>query len=277
MQVNITLNLNLMKRTFIKLIIPAITLLIVISCSTVMITGRKQFLLFSQGEITSLSDASYKEISATSKVSANKTYVNMVSKVGLNLTKAVENYVKKNSLTGALEGINWKFDVFENEQINAFCLPNGNIVFYSGIMKYANTPDFIAVVMGHEIAHTLAKHGNERMSQEAVTGAVGQALANMIGTQSEKNKALFEVAFGLGSNLGVLLPYSRKHEYEADKLGLIIMAMAGYNINAAPEFWQKMASTGSNIEFLSTHPSDENRIAQIKKALPEAAKYAAAK
>lgn len=277
MQVNITLNLNLMKRTFIKLIIPAITLLIVISCSTVMITGRKQFLLFSQGEITSLSDASYKEISATSKVSANKTYVNMVSKVGLNLTKAVENYVKKNSLTGALDGINWKFDVFENEQINAFCLPNGNIVFYSGIMKYANTPDFIAVVMGHEIAHTLAKHGNERMSQEAVTGAVGQALANMIGTQSEKNKALFEVAFGLGSNLGVLLPYSRKHEYEADKLGLIIMAMAGYNINAAPEFWQKMASTGSNIEFLSTHPSDENRIAQIKKALPEAAKYAAAK
>lgn len=266
-----------MKRTFIKLIIPAITLLIVISCSTVMITGRKQFLLFSQGEITSLSDASYKEISATSKVSANKTYVNMVSKVGLNLTKAVENYVKKNSLTGALDGINWKFDVFENEQINAFCLPNGNIVFYSGIMKYANTPDFIAVVMGHEIAHTLAKHGNERMSQEAVTGAVGQALANMIGTQSEKNKALFEVAFGLGSNLGVLLPYSRKHEYEADKLGLIIMAMAGYNINAAPEFWQKMASTGSNIEFLSTHPSDENRIAQIKKALPEAAKYAAAK
>lgn len=268
-----------MKKSFFKFSVTAIALLLIVSCSTVMITGRKQFLLFSQGEITSLSEASYKEISAKAKPSANKTYLSMVTKVGKDLTTAVGIYAKKNGMESVLEGINWKFEVYESEDVNAFCLPSGQIVFYSGIMKYASTPDMIAVVMGHEIAHAIARHGNERMSQEAVTGAVGQAVGAVLATKSEKNQALFQTAFGLGSQLGIILPYSRKHEYEADRIGLTIMAMAGYNINAAPLFWEKMssASKSSKIEFFSTHPSDESRIAEIKRYLPEAAKFAGVK
>ena len=257
-----------------KLLIAGVLFAILISCGKVMITGRSQVLLFSQGELTSLSEQAYTELMSKSEPSMNRSHINMVKKVGQDLTQAVERYAKQNGWEKALEGITWKFDVVKSDQVNAFCLPNGNIVFYEGIMKITNTPDLVAVVMGHEIAHALAKHGNERMSQEVLVGAAGQAISAYLGSESQKTQMIFGLAFGVGTQLGVLLPYSRKHEYEADRLGLIIMAMAGYDINVAPGFWEKMSAGGnSKLEFFSTHPSDANRIAQIKKVLPEAATY----
>jgi predicted Zn-dependent protease len=264
----------LKKKLSLLVIIIGISLFTIISCGKVMITGRNQVLLFSQGELTSLSEQAYTELMSKSEPSVNRSHINMVKKVGQDLTQAVERYVKQNGWEKALEGITWKFDVVKSDQVNAFCLPNGNIVFYEGIMKITNTPDLVAVVMGHEIAHALAKHGNERMSQEVLVGAAGQAISAYLGSESQKTQMIFGLAFGVGTQLGVLLPYSRKHEYEADRLGLIIMAMAGYDINVAPGFWEKMSAGGnSKLEFFSTHPSDANRIAQIKKVLPEAATY----
>jgi len=264
-----------MKKIFIKVVLLAIISVFMVACGKVMITGRNQVLLYSQGQVTSLSNQAYTDLMSKSVVSTNGLYKKMVNDVGVRLTTAVSEYLKLNGWEKELAGISWKFDVVKDETVNAFCLPNGNIVFYEGIMKITNTPDLVAVVMGHEIAHALAKHGNERMSQEAIVGVAGQALAAYVGTESQKTQAIFGMAFGLGTQLGVLLPYSRKHEYEADKLGLIIMSMAGYDINVAPGFWQKMSSSGSKQpEFISTHPSDENRIKKIMEVIPEAAKYA---
>lgn len=267
-----------MKKFLRGAIVLLTTAIVIISCSQVMITGRKQLLLFSQGDVASLSNQAYTEIMSESKLSTNKAYINTVREVGVRITNAVERYVKEKGLEHVLDGMTWKFDVIASDQVNAFCLPGGNIVFYEGIMKLTNTPDLVAVVMGHEIAHALAKHGNERMSQEMLIGTVGQAVSAFIGTENQKNQAIFQLAYGVGSQLGVVLPYSRKHEYEADRLGLIIMAMAGYNINVAPGFWEKMSEgKAANMEFFSTHPSDANRVKQILAVLPEAAKYAPSK
>lgn len=267
-----------MKKILSGILVIAFYALLITGCGKVMITGRSQVLLYSQGELTSLSNQAYSELMTKSKPSANQNSVKMVREVGAKITRAVAHYLKQNAGESALANINWKFDVIESDKANAFCLPNGNIVFFDGMMKITNTPDLVAVVMGHEIAHTLAKHGNERMSQEALVGVAGQALSQFIGTENQKTQAIFGLAYNLGSQLGVLLPYSRKHEYEADRIGLIIMAMAGYDVNVAPGFWVKMSQGGSKMpEFLSTHPSDENRIAQIKSFIPEALKYRPAK
>lgn len=251
-------------------------LITLIGCGQVMITGRKQVLLFSQGEITSLSNQAYVDIMSQSRLSSNNNHVAMVREVGERITSAVYRYAKEQGMESALAGYNWKFDVIADNQVNAFCLPNGNIVFYEGIMAITNTPDLVAIVMGHEIAHAIAKHGNERMSQEVLLGAAGQAISAVVGSQSVKQRAMFDLAFGIGTQLGVILPYSRKHEYEADRLGLIFMAMAGYNPNLAPAFWERMSQGKGGApmgEFFSTHPSDANRIKAINKILPEVAQY----
>lgn len=266
-----------MKNLLRKAIVLVTVAVVIISCSQVFMTGRKQILLIDQGQITSLSNQAYTNIMSESKMSSNKSHVNTVREVGYRITNAVGRYVKEKGLENVLEGMTWHFDVIASDQVNAFCLPNGNIVFYEGIMKFTNSPDLVAVVMGHEIAHALAKHGNERMSQEMLMSTVGQAASAFIG-ENQQNQAIFQLAFGLGTQLGVVLPYSRKHEYEADRLGLIIMAMAGYDINVAPGFWERMSEgKGGTMEFFSTHPSDENRIKQIRAVLPEAAKYSPSK
>jgi len=244
------------------------------SCGSVAITGRNQLLLFSDGEIASLSEQTYTEVVNTTGLSANQKYTADVREVGNKLVAAITEYMRVNNITGALDGFNWSFDVVKGEEINAFCLPSGRIVFYEGIMRIFKNKDEISFVMGHEIAHAIAKHGNERMSQQAVTGMVGEIASAALGGNS-KNQAIFDVAFGLGAQYGVVLPYSRKHEYEADKLGLIFMAMAGYDIEAAPAFWEKMSQgkETSGSDFFSTHPSDEKRIANIRKEMGEARKY----
>ena len=194
----------------------------------------------------------------------------MLKGVGQKMVSALESYMKKAGQEDALSGLTWEFQLVDSSAVNAFCLPNGKIVFFEGILKYADTPDYIAVVMGHEMAHAIAKHGNERMSQESTMNIVGSIAGEIIGAaRGESAQRLFQSGFGLGAQVGVLLPYSRKHEYEADKIGMYIMDIAGYNVNAAPEFWEKMleGGTGMSNDFLSTHPSDAKRIAALKEAI----------
>lgn len=244
--------------------------LLAASCGVVSFTGRKQVLLFSDSEITALSDQSYAEFMSTAKVSSDAEATRMLKGVGENMVSALESYMNSHGQSSALSGLKWEFQLVESSEINAFCLPSGQIVFYEGILKYADTPDYIAVVMGHEMAHAIAKHGNERMSQQAALELLGNAASEAIGAKKgAAAQNLFNIGFGLGTQAGVLLPYSRSHEYEADKIGMYIMDIAGYDINAAPAFWEKMldGQTGSTNDFFSTHPSDAKRIAALKEAI----------
>ena len=241
-----------------------------VSCGVVSFTGRKQILLFSESEITALSEQSYTDFMKSAKVSSDVVATKMVKEVGKKMVAALESYMVKNGQNGALKGLEWEFQLVNSSEVNAFCLPSGKIVFYEGILKYADTPDYIAVVMGHEMAHAIAKHGNERMSQQSVMNLLGNVASEVIGEKKGSTaQALFDIGFGIGSQAGVLLPYSRKHEYEADKIGMYIMDIAGYDVNAAPAFWEKMleGKTSSKSDFLSTHPSDAKRIAALKEAI----------
>ena len=245
-------------------------------CGSVAITGRRQVLLFDSGQISSLSDAAYQEVMSTSAISKNTQQTQMVLNVGTQMAQAVNNYMKQNGREQQLAAYSWGFTLIDSKEVNAFCLPNGKVVVYEGILPYASTADRLAVVIGHEMGHVIANHGNERMSQEALVNMVGAAGGAVLANKSEQTQAVFSLAFGMGTNLGVLLPYSRTHEYEADRLGLIFMAMAGYDINQAPAFWEMMSqgSAAKPPEFLSTHPSDANRMARLREAMPEAAMYA---
>ncbi|MCF0177643.1 MAG: M48 family metallopeptidase [Bacteroidales bacterium] len=261
-----------------KLIISYAALAIMLaSCGSVALTGRKQVLLFSDSEIMSLSAQSYDEFNATASPSTNKTATNMVTTVGKNMVSAMENYFTQIGQQSYMQGLTWKIDLVKSDEVNAFALPSGNIVIYEGMLNYANTADLIAVVIGHEMAHAIAKHSNERMSREAmVSTATNAAMAVASGsgkfTSSQLN--VFNTAIGLGSQYGVTLPFSRKQEYEADRIGLIIMAIAGYDISQAPLLWEKMSTKGTSVpEFLSTHPSDTNRINNLNKCMEEAKGY----
>ena len=258
-----------MKR--IKFITAAVALAVMAaSCGVVSFTGRKQLLLFSDSEIMSLSDQSYAELMKTEKISSNTSATKMVKEVGARMVSALESYLKSKGETSTLSGLNWEFQLVKSDEVNAFCMPSGKIVFYEGILGYANTPDYIAVVMGHEMAHAIAKHGNERMSQQSVMNILGSVASEAIGERKgAAAQNLFNIGFGLGSKAGVLLPYSRKHEYEADKIGMYIMDIAGYDVNAAPAFWEKMQGGNKSdaSDFMSTHPSDSKRIAALKEAI----------
>lgn len=248
----------------------AIMAFLAVSCGVVSFTGRKQILLFSDSDIAALSDESYAEFMATAKVSSDAAATKMLVNVGEKMVSALEAYMQTHGMSSALSGLTWEFQLVESEEVNAFCMPSGKIVFYEGILKYADNPDFIAVVMGHEMAHAIAKHGNERMSQESAMNLIGSVASEMVGVKKGATaQNLFNVAFGLGAQAGVLLPYSRKHEYEADKIGVYIMQLAGYDINAAPKFWEKMLDGGSAnaTDFFSTHPSDVKRIAALKEVI----------
>lgn len=262
--------LQIMKLSLKNIAAVAAAVLITASCGVVSFTGRKQILMFSDGEIAALSDESYKEFMSTARLSSDMEATKMLKGVGQKMVSALESYMKKNGQEEALSGLTWEFQLVDSAAVNAFCLPNGKIVFFDGILKYADTPDYIAVVMGHEMAHAIAKHGNERMSQEAAVNLLGSLASDAVGLKKgAAAQNLFNIGFGIGSQVGLLLPYSRKHEYEADKIGMYIMDIAGYNVNAAPEFWEKMleGGTGMSNDFLSTHPSDAKRIAALKEAI----------
>lgn len=257
-----------------KISIPLI-LLLVLTCATAPVTGRKQLLLIPNSELNSMSFQQYSEFISSNKLSGDKQKTAMVKEVGGRIQTAVEKYFAGRGESEHLRGYEWEFNLVEDSAVNAWCMPGGKVVVYTGILPVTQNENGLAVVMGHEIAHAVANHGNERMSQGLVTQLGGMALAKALETKKEETQNLFLTAYGVGATIGVLLPYSRTHEAEADHLGLIFMAMAGYNPQGAVEFWQRMAkmSGGSPPEFLSTHPSDETRIRKIREALPEAMQY----
>jgi predicted Zn-dependent protease len=223
----------------------------------------------------SLSAQSYKQVMEESTLSTNQYYVNMVQDVGRRLTTAVKTYLKQQNLESAIEGYDWQYNVIISEQVNAWCMPGGQIAFYEGIMPVCEDEAGVAVVMGHEIAHAVARHGNERMSQQLAIQMGGIALSEALSEQKEETMQLAMLVFGAGSQLGVALPYSRTHEYEADELGLYFMALAGYDPRAAPKFWERMVNLSPERppQFLSTHPDPINRIAQMNKIMPKALEY----
>lgn len=246
------------------------------SCSEVEITGRKQFNIVPDSTMNSMSFQSYGEFLSSHKLSTNASQTNMVKRVGSRIQNAVEQYCKTNNITDRLEGYKWEFNLVEDPNVNAWCMPGGKVVVYTGILPIAQGEAGLAVVMGHEIAHAFAKHGAERMSQGLLVELGGVALSTALKDKPEQTKNLFMQSYGIGAQVGVLLPYSRVHESEADHLGLIFMAMAGYNPQEAISFWQRMAAqkTGAKPpEFLSTHPADETRIQNLKELLPEAMAY----
>jgi len=245
------------------------------SCTTVPLTGRRQVNLLPESELIAMGLTSYSDFLKENPPSTDALNSAVVKEVGNNIASAVQKYFVDNKIESRLEGYAWEFNLVDSKEANAWCMPGGKVVVYKGILPYTGNKDGLAVVISHEIAHAVARHGNERMSQQLLAQLGGVALSEALKTKPEETRSIFLVAYGLGSQVGVLLPYSRKHELEADRLGLIFMAMAGYDPRTAVTFWEKMSSSGGGKppEFLSTHPSDETRIAKIKEVIPEAMKY----
>jgi predicted Zn-dependent protease len=252
-----------------------ITALLFQSCSLVPLTGRRQLSLVSDADMLSMSFAQYDQFMKENRLSTNTAQSNMVNQVGRRIQNAVAAYFARNNLSQNLKGFAWEFNLIENKEANAWCMPGGKVVVYSGILPNTQNEAGLAVVIAHEIAHAVAKHSNERMSQALVAQLGGQVLSQAIQQKPQQTQQIWMSLFGVGVQLGAVLPYNRLQEGEADHLGLIFMAMAGYDPNASIEFWQRMSKTGGAKppEFLSTHPTDENRIQKIKAEIPEAMKY----
>ena len=264
-----------MKRQNIILAV-VISAIIFQACSVVPFTGRKQLNLLPESEMISMSLTSYTEFMKENSLSSDRSDVSMVKEVGSNISKAVVKYFNENGMQDRLEGYQWEFNLVKNDSVpNAWCMPGGKVVVYSGLLPYSADENGLAVVISHEIAHAVARHGNERMSQQMLIQMGGMALNEAVKEKPEETKGIFNTVYGIGAQMGLVLPYSRDHELEADKMGLIFMAMAGYNPQTAIAFWERMAKSGGGKppEFLSTHPSDERRIAKIKAAMPEVMKY----
>jgi predicted Zn-dependent protease len=247
-----------------------------IACQKVPITGRKQVSLINEREMIGMSLTSYKEFLAKNPpVPASDANARMVKKIGVDMQRAVETFMKDKGLAKRLEGYQWEFNLVNENSVNAWCMPGGKVVVYSGLLPVTQTEGALACVMGHEIAHAVARHGNERMSQGLLVQVGGIALSVAVSEKPQLTQDLFLQSYGITSQLG-MLKYSRTHESEADKMGLIFMAIAGYDPTEAISFWERMAkASGGNAppEILSTHPSDDTRIADIKAFLPEAMKY----
>lgn len=267
-----------MRPTVILKVIALAALLIFSSgCSEVAVTGRKQLNLVPDSVINRMSFQQYSEFIAQSKISSDTSKHQMVTRVGTRIQKAVEQYCAENNLSDRIAGYKWEFNLIEDDAVNAWAMPGGKVVVYTGLLPVAQNEEGLAVVMGHEIAHAVAKHGSERMTQGLIVEFGGMALSTAMSKYPDQTKNLFMQSYGMGTQVGVLLPYSRVHETEADRMGLIFMAMAGYNPNAAILFWERMAAAKGDAagppEILSTHPSDQTRINNLKALMPEAMNY----
>lgn len=249
-------------------------LLLLSSCGSVPLTGRKQILLVSDQEVLASSLTQYSDYMKSAPVSTNAKGKAMVTRVGKKIAAATEQYLKSNGMEAEVRNFAWEFNLVKDDQVNAFCMPGGKIVVYEGLLKLVSSDDELAVVVGHEVAHAVAKHSNERMSQQLMTQYGAQILTQALSNKSAAIQKAGSTIYGLGAQYGVTLPFSRKHETEADYMGLIFMTMAGYDPNVAITFWQKMSAGGASVpEFMSTHPSDATRIKDIQKVLPELNKY----
>ena len=247
------------------------------ACTQNAITGRNQLALLSETELQSMAVQEYRQFLSQSRVvsaSANKD-AEMVRRVGQRLTTAITRYYSQQGLANELEGFKWEYNLVDAKDVNAWCMPGGKIVVYTGLLPVTQNEAALAVVVGHEIAHAVAKHGNERMSQAMVAEGIG-TIGGAVTAGNSKVNTIFNSIYGPGATIGVLLPNSRKQELEADKFGLIFTAMAGYNPQEAVPLWQRMQQMSNGQrppEFLSTHPTEENRIARLKALMPEALKY----
>jgi predicted Zn-dependent protease len=259
-----------------KFVLICLVLAGIYGCSSVPITGRQQLNLVSDNEILSLSLQQYNDYISTAKKSTNRAATAMVTNVGRKISDAVAAYYKSQGMESALSAFAWEFNLIEDPQVNAFCMPGGKIVVYEGILPLTRDEAGLAVVIGHEVAHAVAKHANERMSQQIVAefGTVG--VGALMNKSSAALQSLGQTVYGLGAQYVIMMPYNRKQELEADHLGLIFMAIAGYSPEAAIPFWQRMSQQGGGASvppFLSTHPTDQARIEGIRSKLPEAMEY----
>ncbi len=253
----------------------AILILAFNSCTKVPITNRRQFHLLPESELRSMSLTEYnKFIASHTLMPSSDTGTIMVKRVGVNISNAITTHLRAHNQAKRVEGYGWQFNLIQDKTVNAWCMPGGKVVVYTGLLPITRDENGLAVVMGHEIAHAIARHGNERMSQQLAIQLGGLGLAIAISQKPAETQNIFMQSYGISTTLGALA-YSRKHESEADKLGLCFMAMAGYNPSAAVSFWERMSKEGSGQGFvlLSTHPSDSKRIADIKAYLPTALKY----
>ena len=247
---------------------------LLISCGSVPFTGRRQLQLVSNNEVIALSLQQYQEFMRTAPVERGTADAQMVSRVGTRIANAVETFYKNNGYESEPANYSWEFNLVVNNSVNAFAMPGGKIVIYTGLLPVTKTEDALAVVVGHEIAHVIAQHSTERLSQQVALQYGGAIAGGLLGN-SQAMQQLGSTVFGLGAQYGVMLPYARKQEYEADEIGLIVMAMAGYDPRTAVPFWTRMSESGgaSVPEFLSTHPTDSKRIANIEKIMPNVMQY----
>lgn len=253
-----------------------LTIILLVGCSTVPITGRRQLSFIPQNQLIASSADSYRHLLSDSKTSEDVQKTQMVVDVGRKIAASTEKFMRENGMEKELQNYHWEFKLIQDDKtVNAFCMPGGKIAVYTGMLPITRDENGLAVVLGHEIAHALANHGGERMSHLLIVQMGATSLSAALSQQPEQTRQLLLQAYGVGANVGVLLPYSRSHESEADHIGLILMARAGYDPRTAIPFWQRMSNLGGERppEFLSTHPAPERRIADIRSEIPEAMKY----
>ena len=248
----------------------------VVACAEVPITHRKSLHLVPDSELLTMSLQQYSDVLNKSKLSTDQQKVQMVRKVGSKIAKAAEAFLAEAGQSANIKNYQWDFNLIEDDKtVNAWVMPGGKAAVYTGILQYTQNETGLAVVLGHEVGHALADHGNERMSDALVAQMGGMALSVALSRQPQQTQQLFATVYGVGANVGFLLPYSRLHESEADRIGLTLMARAGYDPREAIPFWERMNKQGEKRppQFLSTHPAPETRIADIKKYMPEALPY----
>jgi predicted Zn-dependent protease len=251
---------------------------VVVACSTNPVTGRRQFKLVPESQLQGMADQQYREFLSSNRVvsaSADRD-AEMVRRVGQRLATAITSYYKSQNQASILEGYKWEFNLVNDKAANAWAMPGGKIVCYTGLLPITQNEAALANVLGHEISHAVFQHGNERMSQGLAAQGLGTGLSLALANKPAATQNLFQQAFGVTTQLGVLLPFSRKHELEADRYGMRWAAMAGYNPREAIALWQRMEQMSNGQkppEFASTHPAEATRIKELQRYLPEALKY----
>jgi predicted Zn-dependent protease len=250
--------------------------LLLYACARVAVTGRQQLSLVPNSEIIPMADQQYDSVIRTSKLSNNAQQTAMIRNVGTRIARAVDQYMTEHNASSELQGFQWEFNLIDDPKtVNAWCMPGGKVAFYTGIMPICQDEAGVAVVMGHEVAHAIANHAGERMSQGLLANGLLGTLGTALGQNPTLTQQVFLQAVGVGAQLG-MLKFSRQQESEADRIGLIFMSMAGYDPHIAPQFWERMMAQsggGEPPEWLSTHPSNSSRIRDLNKEIPEAMKY----
>ena len=255
-----------------------VVLSFVIACTTNPLTKKSQLTLLPESELQAMGSQQYQQFLSTNRVvsASNNRDAEMVKRVGQRIARAVESYYAQNGISDKLNGFKWEYNLVDDKAVNAWCMPGGKIVVYTGLLPITQNEAALAVVIGHEVSHALLLHGNTRMSQGLLQQLGGVALSVALANKPVETQNMFMTAYGAGTTVGILLPFSRNQELEADRYGLIWTAMAGYNPQEAIPLWERMerAAQGQRPpEFLSTHPTEGRRINQLQKFMPEAMKY----